>query len=156
MSPSARRPSSCPDDDNEEANVRANVDVATGYANVRASAVITDDDNDDNANNDDFPGTLGAILGAPFMATAVLDLDLAFGVVAFEVVDHTLLLFPLPSFPLHSPLLFHLLLLGSPPEIQDFSLSLSSFSPFNGCFVLNFPLFLLPNTCQRAATHENT
>jgi len=55
LSPSAHRPSSCFVVDNEEANVRANVVVADGHADVRTSAVMTDDDNDDVANDGDFP-----------------------------------------------------------------------------------------------------
>ena len=46
-SPSARRPSSGFDGVNEEANVRANAAVVPGHADVRASAVMTDDNNDD-------------------------------------------------------------------------------------------------------------
>ena len=46
-SPSARRPSSGFDGVNEEAYVRANDAVVHGHANVRASAVMTDDNNDD-------------------------------------------------------------------------------------------------------------
>jgi len=42
-SPLARRPSSAFDGVNEEADVRANVAVADGHANVRASAVMTND-----------------------------------------------------------------------------------------------------------------
>jgi len=38
---------------------------------------LTDNDNDDDANDGDFPDTLGEILSAPFMATPALDLDLA-------------------------------------------------------------------------------
>jgi len=67
---------------------------------------MTDDDNDDNANDGDYPGTLGEILGAPSMATPVLDLDLAFGVVDSNVnFDRTPLLSlfsPPPSPPLSS------------------------------------------------------
>ena len=44
-SPSARRPSSAFDGVNEEANVRANAAVVPGYADVCASAVMTDDNN---------------------------------------------------------------------------------------------------------------
>ena len=40
---------------------------------------MTDNDNDDNANKGDFSDTLAEILGATFMASPVLDLDLAFG-----------------------------------------------------------------------------
>jgi len=52
------------------------------------------------------------------------DLDLAFG--AFDVNDDlacTSLLSPPPLSPLTSPLLLLLLLLGSPSEIREFSLS---------------------------------
>ena len=48
-SPSVRRPSSGFDGVNEETNVRANVTVVDGHAVVRASAVMTDD-NDEDAN----------------------------------------------------------------------------------------------------------
>jgi len=78
-SPSAHRPSSCFEVDNEEADAWANVDVADGHTNVRVSAVMTDDDNDDVANDGDFLDTLGEIPGAIFMALPVLDLDLALG-----------------------------------------------------------------------------
>jgi len=58
------------------------------------------------------------------MAVPALDLDLAFGAVDSNVdFDRTpvLSLLSLPSLP--SPLLLLLLLLGSPSEIQEFSLS---------------------------------
>ena len=124
--PSARRPSSCFDDDTEEANVCANFDVAVEHAHARASAVTTDDDNDDDANVVNFTDILGEIFDAPFMASSVLDLDLAFGAADSNVdFDGTTLLYPLsPLYPgLHSPLLLLLLLPGSPPEIQEFSIS---------------------------------
>ena len=59
---SARCPSSGFDGVNKEANVRANAAVVPGYADVRASAVMTDDNNDgvDDSNFDD---TLSEILG---------------------------------------------------------------------------------------------
>ena len=44
-----------------------------------------DDDNDDNADDGDFDDTLGEILGASFMGTTSLDLDLAFGAVDSNV-----------------------------------------------------------------------
>ena len=75
--PSARRPSSCFDDDTEEANVCANFDVAVEHAHARASAVTTDDDNDDDANVVNFTDILGEIFDAPFTASSVLNLDLA-------------------------------------------------------------------------------
>ena len=61
--PSARRPSSGFDSVNEEANVRANAAVAGGHANVRANAMMTDD-NDDDANDCNFDDPLSEILGA--------------------------------------------------------------------------------------------
>jgi len=59
----ARRPSSCFDVDNEEADARANVVVANGHADVRASAAIIND-NDDDADDGDFDDTPGGIPGA--------------------------------------------------------------------------------------------
>ena len=41
---------------------------------------------------------------------------------------------------LPSPLFLLLLLLGSPSEIQEFSLSFSSFPPFGGCLITNFSI----------------
>jgi len=71
-SPSTRRPSPCFDDDTKEANVRAIVDVADGHANVRASAVMTDNDNDNVAHDGDFPDTLRKIPSATFGAADAL------------------------------------------------------------------------------------
>jgi hypothetical protein len=83
--------------------------------------MMTNNDNDDDANDNDFDETLGEILGASFMTTPSLDLELAFGAVDSNVdLDRTHLFSPLS--PLSSPLLL-LLLLGSPSEIQKFSLS---------------------------------
>ena len=96
-SPSARRPSSAFDDVNEEATVRANAAVIPGYADVRASAVMTDDNNDDEGNFDD---TLSEILGTSSRVATCPDLDLAF--VAVDVnVDRacTSLLSPLSHLP---------------------------------------------------------
>jgi len=59
-SPSARCPSSGFDGVNEEANVRTN---ATGHADVRASAVMTDD-NDDGANVGNVDDILSEIISA--------------------------------------------------------------------------------------------
>jgi len=79
-SPSARCPSSGFDGVNEEANVRANAAVIDGHADVRASAVMTDDtDNDANVVNLD--DTLSEILGASSRVATSLNLDLAFGAV---------------------------------------------------------------------------
>ena len=82
-SPLARRPSSRFYGVNEEADVRANVTVTDGHADVRASAVMTND-NDDDANDGSFDDTLCEILGASRVATSV-DLDLAFGAVDVNV-----------------------------------------------------------------------
>jgi len=87
VDPSARRPSSCFDVDNEEA---------------------TDNDDDGNANDGDFPDTLGEILGAPWITSPVLDLDLAFVATDSNVdFDRTTLLSGLSPLP---PLL------ASPPS----------------------------------------
>ena len=51
---SARSPASCFDVDNEDADARENVVVAVWHADVRASAAITDVDNDDDADDGDF------------------------------------------------------------------------------------------------------
>jgi len=83
-SPSARRPSSGFDGVNEEANVRANVTVVDGHADVRASAVTTED-NDDGANVGNLDDILSDILGASSRIATPLDLDLAFG--AVDVTD---------------------------------------------------------------------
>ena len=56
-SPSACRPSTCFEIDNNEADARENVIVADGHANVRASAVMTDDNSDDGVDNGDFDDT---------------------------------------------------------------------------------------------------
>ena len=89
-----------------------------GHANVRESAVMTDD-NDNDADVGNLDHTLSEILGVSIRVTTSLNLDLAFG--AIDVNDHFSLHSP-PS-PLPSPLLLLLLLLGSPSEIQEFSLS---------------------------------
>jgi len=80
--PSARRPSSGLDGVNEEANVRANATIIDGNANIRASAVMTDDNNDNanaRANVSNLDDTLSEILGVSSRVTTSLDLDLAFG-----------------------------------------------------------------------------
>ena len=59
-SPWARRPSSGFDGVNEEANVRMNAAVVHGHANVLASAVMTDDNNDD-GDDGNFDDTLSDI-----------------------------------------------------------------------------------------------
>jgi len=76
-SPSARHPSSCFDVGNEKADAHENVVVAYRHADVRASAAMTND-NDNNADEGDFDDTLGEILGPSSMATPSLDLDLVF------------------------------------------------------------------------------
>ena len=85
-----------------EADVRSNVAVADGHADIRASAVMTDA-NDYDANDNNFDDTLGEILGASSRVTPSLDLDLAFGAVDSNVdLSCTHLLSP-PS-PLPPPL----------------------------------------------------
>ena len=83
-SPSARRPSSGFDGVNEEANVRANAAVVPGYADVRASAVMTDDNNED-GDDGNFDDTLSEILGTSSRVATSPDLDLAFGAVDLNV-----------------------------------------------------------------------
>ena len=98
-SPSARSPSSGFDGVNEEANVRANPAVVHGHADVRASAVMTDDNNDD-VDDGNFDDTLSEILGTSSRVATPLDLDLAFGFV--DVTDGlscTSLLSPLSPLP---------------------------------------------------------
>ena len=58
--------------------------------------MLTDNDNGDDANDGDFPDTLGQILSAPFMASPALDFDHAFGAADSNVnFDRTPLLSPL-------------------------------------------------------------
>jgi len=83
-SPSARCPSSGFDGVNEEANVRANAAVVDRHANVCASAMMTDDNNDD-ADDSNFDDPLSEILGASSRVAPFLDLDLAFGTVNSNV-----------------------------------------------------------------------
>jgi len=98
-SPSARRPSSGFDGVNEEVNVRANDAVVHGHADVRASAVMTDD-NDDDVDDGNFDDTLSEILGTSSRVATSLDLDLAFGAVDINVdLACTSLLSPLSHLP---------------------------------------------------------
>ena len=69
---------------NEEANVRTNAAVVPGYANVRASAVMTNDNNND-VNDGNFDDTLSEILGTSSRVATSPDLDLAFGAVDVNV-----------------------------------------------------------------------
>jgi len=105
-SPSACCPSSGFDVDNEEADLRANVTVVDGHADIRASAVMTDDEIDNEANENGFNDTYGEALGASFRATSSHDLEILFGAVDFNVNLHRTpllsLLPPLPP-PLVSP-----------------------------------------------------
>jgi len=81
----------------EEAIVRANAAVVHGHADVRASAVMTDDNNDDVDNFDD---TLSEILGTSSRVATSPDLDLAFGAVDVNVdLACTSLLSPLSHLP---------------------------------------------------------
>jgi len=74
-----------------------------GHADARASAVLTDNDNDYDANDGDFPDTLGEILGAPFMAS--------------------------PAWP---RLLSTLITLLAPPTPTSTSIALTFYLPCNG------------------------
>ena len=95
----ARRPSSAFDGVNEEANVRANAAVVPGYADVRVSAVMTDD-NDDDVDDGNLDDTLSEILGTSSRVATSLDLDLAFGAVNVNVdLACTSLLSPLSHLP---------------------------------------------------------
>jgi len=83
------------------------VAVADGHADVRASAVMTNDNNDD-ADDGIFEDRLCEILGASSRVATSLDLDLAFGAVDVNVdLACTSLLSPL--FPLPPPI-------ASPPS----------------------------------------
>jgi len=84
-----------------DADVRANAAVVDGHADVRASAV-TPDDNDDGANVGTLDDLLSEILGASSRVATPLDLDLAFG--AVDVTDGLACtpLSPLPP-PIASP-----------------------------------------------------
>ena len=98
-SPSARRPSSAFDCVNEEANVRANAAVVPGYSDVRASAVMTDDNNDD-VDDGNFDATLSENLGSSSRVASSPYLDLAFGAVDINVdLACTSLLSPLSHLP---------------------------------------------------------
>ena len=122
-SPSARRPSAGFDGVNEEANVRANATVVDGHADVHASAVMTND-NDNDAHDGNFDDTLGTILGASSRVATSLDLDLTFG--AVDVNDDlacTFLLSPLCPLPPHIASPPPSAAAGEPTEIQEFSLS---------------------------------
>ena len=97
-SPLAHRPSSGFDVD---ADVRANVTVTDGHADIRASAVMThDNDSDDDADDCNFDDALSKILGASSRVSTSLDLDLAFGTVDSNVEPAcTPLLSPLSPLP---------------------------------------------------------
>ena len=77
-SPSARRPSSGLDGVNEEANVRANAAVVHGHADVRASAVMTDHNNDDvdDSNFNDTLSEMQARLLSVTLSAVILSLAL--------------------------------------------------------------------------------
>jgi len=96
LSPSACCPSSRFDIDNEEADARENIVVADGHANVRASAAMTDD-SDDDADDGNFDDTLGKILGTSLRDMPSLDLDLDFGAVDSNVDLACTRLFSSPS-----------------------------------------------------------
>ena len=122
-SPSARRPFSGFDGVNEEVNVRANAAVVPGYADVRASAVMTDNNNDD-VDDGNFDDTLSEILGTSSRAqllSTLIWLLVPSTSSSIALALHFSLHYPTSHLP--PPLLLLLLLLGSPSEIQEFSLS---------------------------------
>jgi len=83
---------------------------------------MTDHNNDGDDGN--FDDTLSEILGTSSRVETPPDLDLAFGAVDVNIDRAcTSLLSPLSTSHLPPPLLLLLLLLGSPSEIQEFSLS---------------------------------
>ena len=87
------------DDVNEEANFRVNAAGVPGYANVRASAVMTDDNNDD-GDHGNFDDIFSEILGTSSRVATSPDLGLAFGAVDVNVDRAcTSLLSPLSHLP---------------------------------------------------------
>jgi len=83
---------------------------------------MTDHNNDGDDGN--FDDTLSEILGTSSRVETPPDLDLAFGAADVNIDRAcTSLLSPLSTSHLPPPLLLLLLLLGSPSEIQEFSLS---------------------------------
>ena len=99
-SPLAHHPYSGFDVDTEEADVRANVAVTD--ADIRASAVMTVD-YDDDADDGIYDNTLSEIHGASSRVAPSLDLDLAFGTVDSNV-DPACTPLPSPLSPLPTPL----------------------------------------------------
>jgi len=101
----ARHPFSGFDFDNEDADVRANVAVVDRHADICASTVMADD-NDDDADDGNFDDTLSEILGASSRVSTLLDLDLPFGTVDSNIDPACIPLLsplsPLPP-PLASP-----------------------------------------------------
>ena len=122
-SPSARRPSSGFDGVNEEADVRANATV-DGHADVRASAVMTEA-NDDGTNVGNLDDILGASSSALHPESQLLSTLISLLAPSTSPTASHALHYSLHSPPSHlpSPLLLLLLLLGSPSEIQEFSIS---------------------------------
>ena len=121
-SPSTRRPSSGFDGVNEAANVRASAAVVDGHADVHASAVMTHD-NDDGANV--IWISLSVKSSALHPGSKLLSTLISLLAPSTSTTTSLALHFSLHSPPSHlpSPLLLLLLLLGSPSEIQEFSLS---------------------------------
>ena len=93
-----------------------------GYADVCASAVMTDDNNDD-VDDGNFDDTLSEILGTSSRVATSPDLDLAFGAVDVNVDRACTSLSTLPPPTSHLLSFFFCCFLGSPSEIQKFSLS---------------------------------
>jgi len=129
-SASASRSAWCPasgfDVDNQEAGVCANVDVADGQADIRASAVMTHD-NDDNANDGNWMTLLAKSLtinlGSQPLLTLISLLVTLTPTLTLLALHFSLHSLHSPPSPLSSPLLLLLLLLGGPSKIQEFSLS---------------------------------
>jgi len=113
-SPSVRRPSSGSDVDNEEADVRANVAVADGHADIRASMTTMSV----------FSMTLSAKSSALHPGSQLLSTLISLLTLSTPTSTSLARHFSLhsPPSPLPSPVLLLLLLLGSPSEIQEFSL----------------------------------
>jgi len=99
------------------------VAVADGHADVRASAMMTND-NDDDAQTV-FSMTLSAKSSALHPGSQLLSTLISLLAPWTSASTSHALHFSLhsPPSPLPSPLLLLLLLLGSPSEIQEFSLS---------------------------------
>ena len=70
-----------------------NVNVVTGHAIIRVSAVMVDNHNDKDTKEGDYIDTLGWFLGTSFMSTPVLDLDDALDTVDSQKGFTTIIIF---------------------------------------------------------------